>query len=443
MKNLMLILLCVTSALLLAVPTVSARIHTPVSAEGAHLDFRGHFRINYYADSRSDEDDFGDNNVSAARWRFMPTFDYYFGDDLMLHVQLRIGQFHESKYNNRWRFNDSGSDPAFDLRQGYVNAKLSDQVTGTAGIIPMSDKFGDTLFSSDWDFAPLGLVFSGSVNDIGYRIGTGKLYEGDESSRDDDVDIYLLDVDYQKYGASAFYLKENTEIDQDTDLFVYGVRGGHDIGNVNISGFLLGSTYSKDNSAVGGTDDKSATGYAAKVAVNIPIDKINIGVMGIYTSGDKDFADDNEDSASSFITPQSVYHGAGAWGYTGKMNVQWPMDTGVDDPINIDGGNYANNRNLGLGISTIQAKITFPIINTVDGYLGAGYFTLNDAPDGRDEKLGTDIYAQVHWNIIKDLHLFSGIDYANLEEGHHNSSTASGDQSRDITTFFSQLVMAW
>jgi len=449
MKKLMVIPICIALTVLLLVPLASAKLHTPVSEEGAYLEFHGQFRINYYADSKSDNDVFGDENTAAARWRFMPTFDYHMSDDLMLHIQFRIGQFHESKYNNRWRFNSASSSPAFDLRQGYVKAKLLEEVTGTAGIIPISDKFGDTLFSSDWDFAPLGLVFTGKVNDLDYRIGTGKLYEGTEGGQgsDDDVNIYLLDVDYMGCGASLFYLKEDTDsltsVDQDKTLLVYGLRGGYDFDNVNVSGFLLGSSYKQENAVKSNTKGKSANGYAAKLAVSIPVDEIKIGVMGIYTSGDKDFLDDNKESANSFITPMSVYYGAGAWGYTGKMNVQWPLDTGVDDPINIDGGTYSNTNNLGLGMSTIQANVTFPVVDKVDGYVGAGYFKLNDAPDGRNKSLGTDVYVQAHWNIIKHLHLYSGFDYAKLGRGHHNANTGTEYKTRNILTYFTQVVVSF
>ncbi len=276
------------------------------------------------------------------------------------------------------------------------------------------------------------------------------MYEGTEGGKgaDDDVDLYLVDLGYQAYGVTFLYLIEHTDdltaaVDLDRSLLVYGVRGGHDIGNVNISGFLLGSSFEQENGAESNTKDKDSEGYAAKLEVTVPVGNAKLGLMGLYSSGDKDFQDESKDSADSFVTPQSVYYGAGAWGYTGKMNVQWPLDTGVDDPINIDGATYANQNNWGLGITTVQAKATFPIIENIDGYVGAGYFKLNDAPEGQKKKLGTDIYAQAHITIKEHLHLYSGIDYASLGKGHHNAYTGTEYKSRDILTYFTQLVVAF
>jgi hypothetical protein len=413
------------------------------------LEFHGQFRINYYADTKTDNDAFNDENRAAARLRFRPTFDYIINEDVMAHLQINIGHINEGLFNQRF---DTSGDPSFGLRQGYIKAKLHEQVTGVAGIVPLSDKFGDTLFSGDWDFNPLSLVFVGSINDISYRLGTGKFEEGTEGGRgsDDDHNICVLDLDYMDYGASVYYIKQDTDpltgVDQDTTLLIYGLRGGYDLGNVNINGFLMGSAYKQENGAKGNTADKKANGYAAKLAVSIPVDKIKIGVMGIYASGDKDFLNDNEDSANSFITPMSLYDGHGYWGYTGKLTVQGPTDTGIDDPVRIDGGSYDNN-NLGLGITTIQANASFPIINKVDGYVGAGYFRLNDAPDGRKKELGTDIYTQVTWYIKEwedggTLKLDAGVDYAMLGKGHHGAQTPGGEyKSRNITTFFSRLQM--
>lgn len=162
------VLLCTALAVLWIVPGVSA---------DDKLQFHGQVRINYYADSKSDNDAFNDSDTAAARWRFMPTFDYIANKDVTAHLQIRIGQFDDSIWGHRYQVGDT--DPAFDLRQGYIQVKLVEGITSTAGIVPLSDKFGDTLFSSDWDFAPLSLVFTGDAGNLNYnyRLGTGKLVD--------------------------------------------------------------------------------------------------------------------------------------------------------------------------------------------------------------------------------------------------------------------------
>jgi hypothetical protein len=429
---------------------VFTMVFTTGPAFAGHLESSGQLRINNYIDSKSDNDDYDDENTMASRLRYITNLDYEVNDEAKVRLQLRFGNYDDNVWGQN--LGDVG-----DVRQLYLKAKLTDQITGTIGLIPLDDKFGMTLFSGDWDFAPLSYVFTGNLNDISYRVGSGKLDEGLQGGKaatdgpDDDVNIYLIDVDYMTYGGSIYYLAVNedplTGVDTDTNLLVFGARAGHDFGVVNVSGFLMGSLFKAKNALA--TGDKKSTGYAGKVEVTVPIgSKVKIGVMGLYASGDKDFQDASEDSAGSFITPGSLYGGAGAWGYTGNINVQWPLDTGVDDPVNIDGGTYGgNNVNLGMGMTTIQVNAGFPVIDNVDGYVGAGYFTLNDSTDARDEKvLGTDIYAQASWRI-KDfsggetLTLNAGVDYAMLSKGHHGSATTAGVlEERNKTIGFAQIV---
>lgn len=415
---------------------------------GADLNFHGQYRINYYAESKSDKDAFGDENISAARLRFRPTFDSVINDYISAHVQFNIGHIKGGVFNHQ--FDKSGTDPSFGLRHALIKAKLTKEITGVVGIVPLSDKFGDTLFSGDWDFNPLALEFTGKIGDINVRAGTGKVTEREEA-KDDDFDSYLLDVDYEGIGGSFYYfmVEEPTTLGgpgftgTNITLAIYGLRAERDLGSFNISGFIMGSSYNEEN-AINSTDDRSANGLAAKIAVSVPISSVKIGAMAIYAMGDSDFKE-NRHYSNSFITPMSLYGGHGYWGFTGKLNIQGPTDTGIDDPVRIDGGSY-NNNNLGMGLTTVQVNAGFPIINRLDGYVALGYYTLNDAPANRDKYVGTDVYTQLKWNIGKALNLESGIDFAALGKGHHAAETSPGSgeyKSRTVTTFFSRLQLEW
>ncbi|MFV1951917.1 MAG: hypothetical protein ACC630_08205 [Nitrospinota bacterium] len=422
---------------------------TTGDAPCADLNLHGQYRINYYADSKSDKNAFGDENLSAARLRFRPTFDSAINDDISVHIQFNIGHIKDSVFNQQFDFNhrgDNDSNPAFGLRHGFIKAKLTEGITGAAGIIPLSDKFGDTLFSSLWDFNPLALRFTGKIRDINIRVATGKVTEREEN-KDDDFDSYLLDLDYGGIGGSFYYFmaEEPNSLGAgftgtNLTLAIYGLRAERDLGNFNISGFIMGSSYNEKD-AISSTDDRSANGLAAKLAVSLPVNSVKIGAMAIYTMGDSDFKD-NKHYSNSFITPMSLYGGHGYWGFTGKLNIQGPTDTGIDDPVRIDGGSY-NNNNLGMGLTTVQVNADFPIINRLDGYVAIGYYTLNDAPANRDKYIGTDVYTQLKWNIGKALNLQSGVDFAALGKGHHAASTGSEYKSRTVTTFFSQLQLEW
>ena len=151
--------------------------------------FHGQFRVNYY--SLSQEEDVGPGRA-AARLRWRPTWDAKISDDVSMHMQLNIGHI-ESNTSNA-RVDQSGA-PAVGLRHAVLMF-ATPEIGGkfAAGLVPVSDKFGDTLFSSDWDFNPLTLAWLGKIGGADVRLATAKLMESDPEVYDD-VDAYVADVD--------------------------------------------------------------------------------------------------------------------------------------------------------------------------------------------------------------------------------------------------------
>ncbi|MBI4664956.1 MAG: hypothetical protein HY751_00960 [Nitrospinae bacterium] len=404
-------------------------------AMAAEFTYHGQFRINYYSDSRGDTETFGDENVSAARLRWRPTIEAKISDTVSAHTQFNIGHIKENTSNART--NNSG-DPAFGLRHAYIAAKLSDSVTGVAGLVPVSDKFGDTLFSGDWDFNPLTLAFVGDVGGVGYRVGFAKLLEnnendlGDTGKAKDDLDAYVFDLDMGGLGASVYYLDIQKGVG-DGSLAIYGVRYATDLGGAKVNAFVMGSSLS----LTGG--DVKSNGVAAKLEAKIPVSGMTLGLMGLYGSGDKDYGSTTK-TASSFITPMSLIGHHGYYGYTGKLNIQGPTDTGIDDPVNIDGGSYGN-QNLGRGLTTVQANLDIPVDSKLGIYAAVGWFQSSDAPSGVSKDIGTDVYVQGKYNLGESLNLEFGVDYAALGAGSH--MTVEADKSRNITTVFSRLQLEY
>src|SRR3989337_2911563 len=124
--------------------------------------WHGQFRINYY--SMSQDKDVGDG-VAAARLRWRPTWDVKVNNDVSMHMQLNIGHIQSNTSNARF---EQGGAPAVSLRHAVLNFTTPE--TGgrfSAGLVPMSDKFGDTLFSGAWDFNPLAFPLVGKIENIG------------------------------------------------------------------------------------------------------------------------------------------------------------------------------------------------------------------------------------------------------------------------------------
>ncbi|MEK6758224.1 MAG: hypothetical protein AABY51_00440 [Deltaproteobacteria bacterium] len=428
------------------------------NACAVETEWHGQFRINsYYQDANKENVFTRGDDIQASRLRFRPTLDHKWDNGVKAHIQLNIGHINSNVSNARYTLDGSSSgDPVVALRHGYISAPIPNHqdFTLVAGLVPMSDKFGDTLFSGDWDYNPLTYMLLGNVEGVEMRMAHGNLDEGAESSHPaDDLDQWFFDVDTKSgFGASFYALNDNTKPTSSvtgastTNEYYAGVRYNGKLSSVDLNAFAI---YNRGKrkvppSGVNPTERKNS-GFAVKAEVKVPVSKAKVGLLGIYASGDKDFGDATQDSANSFITPMSIVGTTGYWGYTGKLNVQGPTDTGVDTSfVNIDGGGYAtSNTNLGNGLVTIQANAAIPITDKLEGYAAAGWFSHTDAAAGFKKYIGTDLYAQLKYLVWENLTFEAGVDYAMLGKGHPDSVAlgAANQSTRNETLVFSRLQL--
>lgn len=423
--------------------------------------FHGQFRVNSYSDIRDEKDTIGDENRSASRLRWRPTIEVKMSESVSLHTQFNIGHINSNLDNAC-----GGGSDCFKIRHAVIQANLFDSgITGVAGLVPLSDKFGDTLFSSDWDFNPLALAFLGNKGDISWRAGLGKIQENTEgggaASPSDDLDIYIFDADYTPLGlgGSVYWMHGGNDrtsaagskaamagggTSQELDLVIYGGRYSRDYEYMKVNAFIVGSHLNAKEFFGVGANDLTSDGWAGKLEAKFPVQNMTLGIMGIYASGDKNFGVAGTGDASAFITPMSIAGSTGYWGYTGRLTEQGPTDTGIDDhTVNLDGGGlpWSSYANLGYGLWTIQGNLGVPVNDKLSAYFGIGYYASAETPAGQDDSIGTDLYAQGKLNLGKALNLEFGIDYAILAKGHYNNVTAS--KSRDITTLFSRLQLEY
>ncbi len=424
------------------------------SAYAVEPDWHGQFRINSYYQNASKDGVFGrGDDIQASRLRFRPTMDFKWDNGVKAHIQLNIGHINSNTSNARL---DTGGSSAVALRHGYISAPIPDYTDYTlvAGLVPMSDKFGDTLFSGDWDYNPLTYMILGNVGGVDLRIAHGNLAEGAESSHPaDDLDQWFFDGDTKSgFGASFYAVNDNTKPTSSvtgastTNEYYAGARYNGKFSSTDFNAFVVYNRGERKVSASGtNPTERKNSGFAAKAEVKVPVMTAKVGLLGIYASGDKDYGDATQDSASSFITPMSIAGTTGYWGYTGKLNVQGPTDTGVDTSfVNIDGGGYAtNNTNLGNGMATIQVNAAIPITPKLEGYAAAGWYSHTDAAAGFNKYIGTDLYAQLKYMLWENLNIEAGVDHAMLGKGHPDSvALGAGNQStRNETLVFSRLQL--
>ena len=407
--------------------------------------FHGQFRINSYYQDASDETIFGETTTQASRFRFRPTWDATIDDTVKLHIQLNIGHITSNVANAR---RDNGGEPAVAIRHGYISAPIPDREewTLTAGLIPISDKFGDVLFSSDWDWNPLTFMLTGTVsNNIKVRIAHANVDEGGESAPADDVDQWVVDADTDM-GLGASYYRLNAVMDvnigEETKQNYVGVRYNGNFNQFDVGGWAL---YNWGTFREHFLPDVENKGFAVKGEAKTDLGKAKVGIMALYSTGDDGTGSSTEFDA--FITPETIVGTTGYWGYTGKLNVQGPTDTGIDcQAVNIDGADYCSGTGAGSGITTVQANVALPLIEgRLDGYAAVGWFKANEVPIGQDDSIGTDIYGQVKYRFSEHMALEAGVDYVSLGEGHPDNVDAgvSPGQSRTMTLVFSRLQLEY
>lgn len=387
------ILVCLAGMVL-----VAGLVSTSFAAE---TTIGGQYRINAYSvDSGID----GQDKTEASRLRFRTNINTTFNDDVSGHLQLEVGHIGSA---DTTEVPCAGTvQSAVELRHALLNFALPiEGWKATAGLFPWSDKFGDTLTSGDWDFNILGLALTGKVADGDLVLAKAKAKEGAENKKNDDFDLYVAEYDCPISEAAKVGVSYYGGVDQGggtkTTLNIYGARGGMDIGDLNINGFLL--TTKKETK---GTDSRS--GNAIKIEAKKPIGNANLAVM--FLNAKK-------------VTRVSA--GQGYWGYTGILTIQGPTDTGFDD-------DQVNIGNPG-GMRTIQAKVGFPIIpDKLDGTLAAGIFK---ATEGTEKDIGTDLLAMAKYDLTGGLAVEFGLAKASLDKGHPNTS----GKERDVTAVFARL----
>jgi hypothetical protein len=406
-------------------------VYTQTAPAAVEHTFHGQFRINSFHQDASDETDFaatvGSQKNVGSRLRYRPTWEVEFDNGVKLHLQLNIGHI--------------PSTTPIPFMEGW---------TLVGGLVPLSDRFGDTLFSGDWDFNPLTYALIGKVGEADVRFGHGVAAENDFVEADD-VDLWLLDVDLPMgLGISAYRFADYGApggFNKDTQYYI-GARYATDVGTAHINGWILYN--SGEREALGAGLDRDNEGWAASLQGKVPVGPAKVGLLLVYASGDEDYQSSvaGRDS-DSFITPMSLYGGTGYWGYTGKLNVQGPTDTAIDQHmVNIDGGSapWNSQTNLGNGMLTLQANASFNLIpDQLDGYLGVGWFQSDDSPTGVDDDIGFDVIAMGNYHFGSGLNLEFGVDYATLGEGHFDSVDLGPglDEERDVILVFSRFQLEY
>ncbi len=344
-----------------------------------------------------------------------------------------VGGFLQLEYRGGWGGSSpANSDPrgvgltlnAFNrldargVRYGYIYYTPSDQSYLAAGVIPISDRLGDTLFSADWDFNVGGITYNGKRSGFDYRLAYVRIIDGVASTDKDIIgknsNIYIADLDYSarktvKLGAHIYYLHASENLGTASGLpgkvsqGWYALSGSVDINKTNINGFIC------FNKGDYGTTDNS--GLALKAEAIIPLGSPTVKLLAVYSTGDKEGITPDD----QFRTIQGIFGTEGYWAYTHLFTPNGPSDVN-DLGVGIDNG--------GRGLTSVQAKIEMPFMDKFSGELSGGWFQATEDNAAGEKDMGTEVGTMITYAVAEKLNLQVGLAYASLGDYYKVGSQA-------------------
>jgi len=386
--------------------------------------FGGQYRINAYVADEDTPPPGGDAHT-ASRLRIRQNIDLKFSKHLDTHLQLELrhttGNLTVTNAGGGGPDNRGSGTGSIGVRHALIHYQSDGGTQLLAGLVPLSDKFNDTLFSSDWDYNPLAVASIFKLGPGEARVGAAIVSDGaSELINRDDVTQYQADYTWGMAGARlnlGLYVIDGPNVaafGNTAKHAGYLVNGGLGLelplsSGWDFKGFVLGSYTDRSlnpsnypaNSGSRVADDGS--GIAVQGIFSGKLGRGRLALMATYASGDSD--------GTGFMPVMAVGGTQGYWGYTGLLTVQGPTDTGID-------GDSVNISNNGYGLATIQAKYSFPIMDRLDGYLGLGWYGATNAPGMRDDTLGIDGIAMLSYHFTRILGLDFGIAAASLNDSN-------------------------
>lgn len=333
---------------------------------------------------------------------------------LSLDVQptKRVGGFVQLEYRGGWGVGPDISDPrggisqavAFNrlsargVRYGYVYAFLGQGHKLSAGILPVSDKVGDTLFSADWDFNVGGISLEGKLNGSDYRLGYLRMVDTLSSGVDREGEFFILDFLHSKIGAHVYFFnkKEVTDLPgllgSEIREAWYALTSSFTLNKADLNAFFMFNN--------GKYNGISHTGIALKGEGVFSFGGIDLSFLTVYTTGSEDGL-----GKGSFLTPLGILGSGGYWAYTHIFTPQGPSD--VND-FNLEIGNN------GAGLFTSQAKLKFTkILKNLDFKLSGGIF-FSDKERNQSKSMGIEVGGEFTLFIDQFLAFDFGVSFAQL-----------------------------
>jgi hypothetical protein len=307
------------------------------------------------------------------------------------------------------------------VRYGYIYADFGKEHRVQAGIIPVSDGVGDTLFSAAWDFNVGGISLEGKFNKTGYRLGYIRLVDTLSSGVDRDGEFIILDLNHSIFGAHVYYFNRKQISDFPGFLGDKISEGWYALtSSFNFDKFVFDAFAMMNSGKYSGV---SHTGYSLKGEGKLSFNNIGFSLMAVYTTGSEDSL-----GKRSFVTPMGMLNSGGYWAYT---HIFTPRESSDVNDFMLDIGN----KGAGLFTSQAQFKIS-EIFEIMDFNLFGGIFSA-DRERNDSKSMGIELGGEFSFLFSQFLVLDVGASYAHLGDFFGQ------DIQKDIYEIFARLQLAF
>jgi hypothetical protein len=422
---------------------------TSLKDKDVGIDFGIQYRVMYNNSNIQ-----SNNQYDFFRQRLRLNFD--------VKTQAGVGGFLQIEYRGGW----GGASPdKSDPREAYaVNAGNRLQARGIrygylyfpagpgtvlAGILPANDQVDQMLFSADWDLNIGGIAYAGKVGDIDYRLAYVRLVEGafyrnTPGIKDKDQHFLVLDLNsklggldagihyYGTYGKICDPNSSNYPNNCTTSDFItlnqtwVGPTLTYKLDQVNLHAAVLANSGKIEG--IG-----SNSGWLARLEGSTKLGPATLSLLGVYSTG--------KNNGNGFYTVHSVLGSkqpgkgtGGYWAYTYIFTPHGPSD--VND-FGLEPGN------LGFGLTTVQAKIDFPITKGLSAQGVVGTFRSNKdmIKNGINvgKSLGTEVGVTLAANVGKHMTLEFGGAVASL--GNAGRAEYNGGAKKSVNEMFARLQL--
>jgi len=328
----------------------------------------------------------------------------------------------------------------------------------TVGLQNQTDAYAGLLFGAA-DMA--GVFVNGKMEPVSYTLGWAKLYEFD-TAKADDLTLYLASAKFAptkdaKLGLNFYLLQDDTDkvaqpfaIGSGTGsltttlnvlglnkkkVYIPGVDFAVNAGPATISGFGM-YQFGKVDYLAAGTTDIDIKGFAFDLRGDMNVGPGKAFLEGLYISGGDNVTKEVK-SIVTFSDFDASPGGNSAFGRT-DMSILLVNADDINCAQALVGaratatGGSTSPALGGRGLTHIAAGYTQKLGDKLTGKVGAGYLRANKlllvTDDSRKGKtLGTEVNANVNYNIMKGLDFGVYGAYAWLGDYFENKTSSATD----------------